>query len=271
MNDFRAYSELICDYGVENKVSGEDGYSERVSGKIKIEHLKIRSREYKELLSKPAGDYVSIHFDEVSRLSEADEMELICALSEEIRSFLPVGCARALVVGLGNSDFAVDSVGKRTVQNLNVGDSGRIFAASVDISEHTGIESVDFIRGLASVTAPSAVIVVDSVLTKDGERLARTLQLSDAGISPGAALGAVKSSIDKESLGVPTVAIGVPVVIDSHSMLCDLLWELGDLDKRRADAILSQKKKLFLTPHTIDFIIERFSYIIARAIEGALL
>ena len=268
MKKNRTYSELVCDYGVENTVAGEDSYSERTVGKIKIEHLKIRSREYEKLLAKRTGDYASIHFDDVCGLSSEEEIELIKILAQEIGSFLRKD-KRILAVGIGNPDFVVDSVGKRVVQKLNVQKNQGLFAASVDISEHTGIESVDFIRGLISVTCPDAVIVIDSVLTKSGERLSRTLQLSDAGISPGAALGEVKKAIDKEALGVPMVGIGVPVVIDSHSMLLDCFDALGIEDFERIDALLKEKKKLFLTPHSIDFIIERFSYIIARAIEFA--
>lgn len=269
MKKNRTYSELVCDYGVENTVAGEDSYSERAVGKIKIEHLKIRSREYEKLLAKRTGDYASIHFDDVCGLSLQQEQDLIGVLAQEMRELLKDKNKRVLVAGIGNSGFVVDSVGKRVVQKLNVEGNSGVLAASVDISEHTGIESVDFIRGIVSVTCPDAVIVIDSVLTKSGERLSRTLQLSDAGISPGAALGAVKKAIDKEALGVPTVAIGVPVVIDSHSMLLDCFDELGIEDFEKIEALLKEKKKLFLTPHSIDFIIERFSYIIARAIEFA--
>lgn len=269
MKKNQAYSELVCDYGVENTVAGEDSYCEKTVGNIKVEYLKIKSKEYETLLMKRAGNYVSIHFDEVCGLTLEEERELIDILALEIRTFLKESNKRVLIAGIGNPDFIVDSVGKRAVQKLNLCGEGKLFAVSVDISEHTGIESVDFIRGIAGVTHSDAVVVIDSVLTKSCERLSRTVQLTDAGVLPGAALGAVKKAIDRDALGIPTVVIGVPVVIDSHSMLLDAFDELEIEKNEQIDAFLKEKKKLFLASHSVDFVIERFSYIIARAIESA--
>ena len=265
----QAYSELVCDYDIEKDINDEDLYSEQMIGSIKVEYLKIRSAEYEKLLKKRSGDYVSIHFDDICELSLEKESELVSVLAHQIQKFLKGKKATALVAGIGNPDFVADSVGKRSVQKLNVQEKTGICAVSVDVSEHTGIESSDIIRGIVSVTRPDVVVLIDSVLTKSGERLSRTIQLSNTGLSPGSALGAVKNPIDGEALGIPVITVGVPVMIDSHSMILSCFEELEMDEFERLEQYLKGKKRLFLTPHTIDFMIERFSYVIARAIEVA--
>ena len=258
------FSDLVCDYDFEKNVNGEDTYSEQMIGKIKVEYLKIRSAEYEKILNKRSGDYVSIHFEDICTLSIEEEDELISVLACEMRKFSVKDDPSVLVVGIGNSDFVADSLGSRSVQKLAVKENGRIYSASVDISERTGIESADFVVGISSVVAPDMVVLIDSVVTKSEERLSRTIQLSDSGISPGSGLGAVKKTIDRDTVGVAVLTVGVPTVIDSRSMILNHLDELEIDSFDRFPA-----KKLFLTPHSIDFVIERFAYVIARAIEKA--
>ena len=266
MRENQPYSELICDYDVEAEVRDEDLYFEERSGKIKIERLHIKSERYQRTLQKRAGEYVSLHFEDVCSMSVEDEDALIDAFAGEFERLL--GKVKiCLVAGIGNGDFIADSVGKRTIKKIREGE--RLKVMSADPSEHTGIESADLILSVARSVGADAVIAVDSVLTKSAERLFCTLQISDAGLAPGSALGAIKKPLNKEALGIPTLAVGVPVVIDSHSMIRDALWAL-EVDESRAEKYVLNQKRLFLTPHGIELGVERLSYVIARGIERAL-
>lgn len=258
------FSDLVCDYDFEKNVNGEDTYSEQMIGKIKVEYLKIRSAEYEKILNKRSGDYVSIHFEDICTLSIEEEDELISVLACEMRKFSVKDAPSVLVIGIGNSDFVADSLGKRSVKKLAVKENTGIYSASVDISERTGIESADFVVGISSVAGPDMVVLIDSVVTKSEDRLSRTIQLSDSGISPGSGLGAVKKTINRYTVGLPVLTIGVPTVIDSHSMILNY-FEKFDFERPETPFA----KKLFLTPHSIDFMVERFAYVIARAIEKA--
>ncbi len=57
------------------------------------------------------------------------------------------------------------------------------------------------------------------------ERLCRTVQLSDTGIAPGSGVGNHRWALDRETLGVPVLAVGVPTVVDAATLAADLLGQ----------------------------------------------
>ncbi|RAZ21610.1 GPR endopeptidase, partial [Klebsiella oxytoca] len=54
-----------------------------------------------------------------------------------------------------------------------------------------------------------------------------TIQLSDTGIIPGSGVGNHRAALNRETLGVPVFAIGVPTVVDAATLAADLLEESG--------------------------------------------
>ena len=58
------------------------------------------------------------------------------------------------------------------------------------------------------------MIAVDAVASCEPERLCAAVQLSTAGITPGSGVGNARAAIDRTTLGVPVLAIGVPTVMD---------------------------------------------------------
>jgi spore protease len=49
---------------------------------------------------------------------------------------------------------------------------------------------------------------------KDAKRIGKTIQLTNAGIVPGSGVGVHRRPISRETMGIPVIAIGVPLVLD---------------------------------------------------------
>jgi spore protease len=91
--------------------------------------------------------------------------------------------------------------------------------------------------------------------------------MSDTGISPGSGIGNARKRIDKEYLGVPVIAIGVPTVVDAVSLASELS---GVSAEEFNNDILSQGESLIVAPKDIDLMVKNASYLLALAINCAL-
>ena len=83
--------------------------------------------------------------------------------------------------------------------------------------------------------------------------LCRSVQICDTGITPGSGVGNDREALDRESPGVPVIAVGVPTGIDAWSLAAD--EKLGDL---------------FVTPRFIDSAVRSVARLIARGASLAL-
>ena len=78
----------------------------------------------------------------------------------------------------------------------------------------TGIETMEVIKGIVENIKPKLIIVIDSLASRSIDRISKTVQLSDTGIVPGAGVGNKRKEISENTLGIPVIAIGVPMVVD---------------------------------------------------------
>ena len=234
--------------------------------------------------------------DEVSHVVAASLEELI-NLPEE---------RTALVVGLGNWNVTPDAIGPKVVGKLMVtrhlkkvmpdiiDDSVRpVCAIAPGVLGITGIETGEIIKSLVEKINPDLVVCIDALASRKLERVARTIQISNTGISPGAGVGNHRMQINEESLGIPVIALGVPTVVDAATIANDAMDLVLDEMINQADAskefynILNNIDKnekgmmikslldpyvgdLMVTPKEIDDIIESVSKIIANGINIAL-
>ena len=153
----------------------------------------------------------------------------------------------------------------------------------------TGIETMEVIKGIVDNIKPKLIIVIDSLASRSIERISSTVQLSDTGIVPGAGVGNVRNEISKNTLGIPVIAIGVPMVVDAATIAADsidifieklqnegssneYLNKLKDEDKYGVirDALIPKEYNLIVTPKEIDDLIENMKDVIAREINFAL-
>ena len=174
------------------------------------------------------------------------------------------------MAGLGNTDITPDAVGPLTAKGIlatrhitgqfaeSIGLKGlkSVSVISPGVLGKTGIEVRELIIGAAAAVNPDAVIVIDALASKSTERLFKTVQLCDTGISPGSGVKNSRSEISEKTLGVPVIAVGVPTVVDAET----LAFELTNKEPERESG-------MFVTPKEVDLLCERISEILSAALN----
>ena len=192
-------------------------------------------------LCKPIGDYYTLALDPLLRREDDAFENAAQTLAELLRGVLPLmPDASVLVVGLGNRAITPDAVGP-------------VAALAAGVLGTTGVESADMIRALAGHLHPDAIIAVDALACAELDRLGRTVQLTDTGITPGSGVGNDRAGLSRDTLGIPVAAIGLPTVIDAG----------GFSDDPRA-------AQMFVTPRDIDTVVRDAAKLIGYGINLAL-
>ena len=267
-------------------------YSEEHSGSATVCRLNIRNEEQARKYKCKRGYHVTVYSPGVLLMGELEKEELSGILAREIRNIVCMALEteeitnkRFMVAGIGNRRITPDAVGSMTVEKINVTrhvekisphDFKKMRVASVcsvncGVLGETGIEALEILSGVTKDCFPDCVIAVDALAARDIHRLASTFQISDSGITPGAGIGSGQSAIDKETLGIPVIAIGVPTVISAATVICTAVKEMGGLlTEEKTERIISEKRNFFVTPKECDLICDAVSEILARAIDSAL-
>lgn len=262
-----------------DRVAGTDYREYRENG-MKISRLTVKTQRAGQLLGKDVGTYITVELPSLTdNFTETDER--IKTIGREIRRLLPVN-GLLLVAGLGNEEITPDSLGPKTGARVLAtrhitGELAR--AAGLDrlrpvavmntgVTGQTGIETGEYILSVVKRIRPNAVIAVDALASRRIERLGKTVQISDAGISPGAGVGNHRTRINKETIGVPVIAIGVPTVVDAQTFAGDLL---SDSAVRRS-AVLPDRnvRQMIVIPREIDLLTERASRLLAFSLNAAM-
>ncbi len=268
------------EYIDKHKPDGILSHQKTVNG-ITVNTVTVTDERGEKALGKPVGTYVTVETVPFSKSSDLFSPSLY-VLRDELKALLPKDSDCVLVAGLGNEEITPDALGPRCISLLfatrhipegvarDIGfDKLRSVAGIVPgVSGRTGMESAEIINGVVKQIKPSAVIVIDALASRSTERLGRTVQISNSGISPGSGVGNHRLKIDKETLGVPVIAIGVPTVVDGATMVLDTLESAGVSKEIIGKADI--KETMMVTPKEIDALIERASRLIAMAINTAL-
>lgn len=288
------YSDLALEssYAMRSGISESPEYSEKNEGDIKLCKLDISSPELSEKYGRGIGIYVTVFCEKIWLMTDKQTDDASKVISEELREMLKNSSKKdidkdfsVLVVGLGNSEITPDSIGPRTVSRLTVtrhikdiapelfNDIGQcsVSAIAPGVLGQTGIETLDLIKGTVRKIHPDAVIAIDALASRSCDRLATTVQISDNGINPGSGIGNLRDGINRESLGVPVIALGVPTVVDSSTLVYDALEraEIEDVsDKLRS--VLDNGRGFFVSPKESDLIAESVSLLLSESIDRAL-
>lgn len=226
-----------------------------------------------ESLGKSKGRYITLESKALSHYSDEYE-SMATELAEELRKLIPEG--EVLVVGLGNRDITPDAIGPRIAEKvlatrhlhseLKDEDAGfltnlrSVSSVAGGVMGQTGIESAELISAICSEITPSAVIAADALACSDISRLGTTIQICDSGISPGSGVSNARKELSQAQLGIPVIALGVPTVVDMHTIVRNLTGT--DIDK--------DFPNMLVTPRDIDRLTERASQLIAFGINLAL-
>ena len=87
---------------------------------------------------------------------------------------------------------------------------------------------------------------------------------------PGSGVGNHRTAITADTLGVPVIALGVPMVVDSSTLVYDALQEahIDDISDSLRE-VLENGRSFFVSPKESDVITEQVSDLLARAISMA--
>ncbi len=223
-------------------------------------------------IGKEKGRYITIETDRLSASPE-DFDEQVANIAAEIISLKGSDRKTALVVGLGNADITPDALGPQVISQViatrhlhNVLPDGhdlkqlnRVSAIAPGVLGQTGIEVAEIVRTLCQEIKPDCVIVIDALACSDVSRLGITIQLTDTGISPGSGVQNRRKELSEATLGVPVIAIGVPTVVDMHTIVENITGSQPD----------KHLPNMMVTPRDVDKLIERSARLIAYAINKA--
>ncbi len=228
--------------------------------------VEILNEKGERALNKPVGKYFTLELPARFERGSDDFPDMAEALSKLIRRCADMaGVETVLIAALGNPDITPDALGPLTASNVlvtrHLKESGaeefKAFRSTAlcrtGVLGTTGVESALQIKNLCRELQPDLVIAVDALAGADAERLCRTVQVCSGGIAPGSGVGNDREKMDRESLGAPVVAIGMPTVIDAGS----LSGEPG-------------LKAMFVTPRNIDSAVRSAGRLIGYGIDLAL-
>ncbi len=202
-------------------VSLEEWYEEQA--RMKVTRVDVLDEQGASLMRKEIGTYITL---------EADfrDYEEACQkiLAHWIRSLLPEGSRKILAVGLGNKELTADSFGPIAVSHLwitgHLAEEGMsVSGISPGVMAQTGMETARIVEGIVRQMRPDALLVMDSLAARSTERLGRTIQLTDTGICPGSGVGNHRRGLNRRTLGIPVIAIGVPTVVGGATIARDTL------------------------------------------------
>jgi spore protease len=282
--------ETFEDDNVEIKgVVLEEDYDKKKD--IRVTRVEIKDQKGADAMGKPIGTYITI---EAPRLGGSDE-SFHEPISEEIAKYIKelageLSDKEILVAGLGNRDVTPDALGPQVVDNLFITrhlikefgrgfqerhKMGNISAISPGVMAQTGMETSEVIRGIIHETSPKLVIVIDALAARSVHRLNTTIQITDTGISPGSGVGNNRKALNKESLGVDVIALGVPTVVDAATIVSDTMEQFMSKQGFKEEEIhqfigeINEQSmgNMFVTPKNIDESINRISYTISEALN----
>lgn len=259
--------------GVEASQSSEQGFG--------VTSVHVLDETGENALCKPIGKYITIELDSMLRREEDSFARAASVLSGHIRTLLELeGEETVLIAGLGNPAITPDAIGPQAVDYVLVtrhlkqrmpesfGGFRNVAAVRAGVLGTTGMESADMVSALAAKLQPDRVIAMDALASRHLERLCRTVQLSDTGIVPGSGVGNHRAALNRETLGVPVLAIGVPTVVEAATLAVELAGRAGvsELDSQRFGA----DGGMIVTPRDIDRNVHDAAKLIGYAVNLAL-
>ena len=226
--------------------------------------VEITSPEGAEAAGKPQGVYVTLEGKPFWQ-DAGDCREEIAATAAGLQELLPKE-GLILTVGLGNREITPDALGPCTADrilatrhlqkalNQETGLTGLRETAVLtpNVMGKTGIEAAELVQSVVSRFRPAAVIAVDALAAGEIAHLGTTVQLCNTGIEPGSGVLNRRQALNRETLGVPVLAMGIPTVVDLESVSA------------------GSGSSMMITPREIDLLIERGARFLSLCLNCAL-
>ncbi len=261
--------------------------------RVHVSTVQITDASGAAAMGRPIGTYVTVEAKGLAEGEERFRQYVAETLSEQLLQIMKEVCPEAkevLVVGLGNREATPDALGPVAVDELVVTrhlilQLGEEFqkkyhltsfcAIAAGVLAQTGMESGEVIKSVVGELHPDVVIAIDALASRSTERLGTTVQITDTGIYPGAGIGNNRQALNKETLGVPVIAVGVPTVVDAATILQERMGNYlrkKGVSEAECEEILREAEEtdgqvLFVTPKGIDELVRRAGETVAEAIN----
>lgn len=280
MNDFR--TDLAMERtAVPEGLNGVSVDTQERDG-AEITWVRIDSPSAAEKLGKPQGCYWTLTHPKLPMMLPEERIAIAAEAAQVLRILLPPE-GDIMVLGLGNRRMTSDALGDRVVSGIMVTRHMRekglrsVCAMSPGVLGVTGVESAELALGLTKQLHPEAVIVVDALAAMETSRICTTIQITDTGIHPGSGVGNHRKGITAETLHVPVIAVGIPMVVYASTIVRDALEKIMAKEAGGEDAHLMAEKltssiqdDLVVTPRGIDELVQSLADMLALAINSAL-
>lgn len=313
MSSFSPYTDLALEVAqnITSNTEKLDGINietkECEIAETEITIVDVTNENGSQAMGKPIGTYITL---ESQLLKENDRLAheaIIKELSKYIKELSHIDKSSSIfVIGLGNIKVTPDALGpkvvdrvlvtrhiKDTVSDDIINSVSSVSALAPGVMGVTGIETVEIVKGIVERIKPDLVIAIDALAARKVSRVNSTIQLSNTGVAPGAGVGNNRKMLDKNSLGVPVIAIGVPTVVDAATLANDTLDKMIDVMLSEADEatpfynmlnnMAGEEKyqlitdildpyaeNMFVTPKEVDAVIDNLANIISNSINIAL-
>ena len=257
--------------GVKAEKSRLEGY-----GLTRVDILDGRGET---ALGKPRGSYLTLDLSGFWQRRDGFFERAVRAVGRGLKQLIPPE-GSVLVIALGNAAMTPDAVGPLAADSVLVtrhliSAMPRHFSGFRPVAVQrtgvlgtTGVESAEAVRGMAAQVKPALIIAVDALASRRTERVCAAIQLSDTGIVPGSGVGNHRAALNRETLGVPVISIGVPTVVDAATLAADLLEAAGTpVDER---ALERCRQNMMVTPRDIDAQVRDLAKVIGYGINWAL-
>ena len=258
---------------------------------IVVTRLIIKDLQGAKAMGKPVGMYITIEADSIDDMQGKNEQNYIDKLKCYMKELIPeISDKSVFIVGLGNREVTPDALGPKVIDEIfttrhlirEFGEEFRlkhnmntVTALAPGVMAQTGMETREIVKGIIDEVKPDLMIVIDALAARSVKRLNCTIQLTDTGISPGSGVGNNRNALNKESLGIPVIAIGVPTVVDAGTIVEDQLEQSLKAQGYSEQEICTfineisqnQVRNMFVTPNNVDEAVKHMSFMIAEALN----
>ncbi|MCL6611708.1 MAG: GPR endopeptidase [Peptococcaceae bacterium] len=256
------------------------------------------------VMGKPVGTYITVEAPGISGRDPKAHHEIglvVAQMLSRLMPDLPVP-SNILIVGLGNWNATPDALGPKVVsetmvtrhifnyapQELQPG-MRSVSAIAPGVLGITGIETAEIVKGVVDKIKPDLVIAIDSLAARNVSRIGTTIQIANTGVKPGSGVGNQRAGINRETLGVNVLAVGVPTVVHGAVIAQDTIEQFMDqlkanpslhklysmLNPNFSQTVIQKVLepfggRLMVTPKEIDDLIQRAAKVVAGGITKAL-
>ena len=263
MSDFYE-SDLAEERHTADFLDGGILFLEEKHSEVRLTRLTVTSETGARAIERPVGRYLTVSFPRAFLLSPTLCEEGAQRIADALDELLPKHALQILVLGLGNRHLTADSIGPLCADALSeAGLPKGVAVFSPGTMGQTGLPSVKLARAAIAAHGADALVLIDALAGRDRQRLLCAVELCDTGLSPGTGVGNRTDAIRESTVGVPTVAVGIPTMMRGAVLLKNELSRLkisdgGEGAERRLEG-------LFVVPSSLDEDIKEMTRLITYA------